>query len=317
MSDYHSDAPQPPRLPRAAMPGPAASIVPQDTIGGRALVAIIAIMTFLASITIGAVTLVRGAAAEWQSDVAREITIQVRPVSGRDIEADIARATEIARSLPGVAEVRPYTREESARLLEPWLGSNLSFDELPVPRLIVVRLAEQAPADLARLHAMLAERVPTASLDDHRGWIDRMRGMANSVVVVGLLILALVLAATVLSVAFATRGAMAANRPVVEVLHFIGARDAFIAGEFQRHFLMLGLKGGAIGGGAAMVLFALGGLLMSQFAGSAGTDQLTSLFGVFSLGLEGYVLIVLQIGLAAAVTALTSRRTVNRTLEAV
>ena len=41
---------------------------------------------------------------------------------------------------------------------------------------------------------------------------------------------------------------MAANRPVIEVLHFIGARDRYIAGQFQRHFLWLGLKGGAIGG---------------------------------------------------------------------
>ena len=53
------------------------------------------------------------------------------------------------------------------------------------------------------------------------------------------------LAATVLSVIFATRGAMATNRPIVEVLHFIGAKSGFIAGQFQRHFLMLGLEGGA------------------------------------------------------------------------
>ena len=37
----------------------------------------------------------------------------------------------------------------------------------------------------------------------------------------------------------------------------------------------------------------------------------------FSLGFEGYVAILAQIVLIAAVTALTSRRTVNRTLETV
>ena len=46
---------------------------------GRALVAVVAIMTFLASITTGAVLLVSASAAEWQSEVASEITIQVRP----------------------------------------------------------------------------------------------------------------------------------------------------------------------------------------------------------------------------------------------
>ena len=73
----------------------------------------------------------------------------------------------------------------------------------------------------------------------------------------GVGVLALVLIATMLSVTFATNAAMAANRPVIEVLHLIGAKDAFIAGHFQRHFLKLGLKGGAIGGGAALALFAL------------------------------------------------------------
>src|SRR5205085_7692410 len=82
-------------------------IVPQATISGRALVAIVAIMTFLASLTTGAVMLVRAAATEWQADVAREVSIQIRPVDGHDIEADIARAAAIARGTPGVAEVRP------------------------------------------------------------------------------------------------------------------------------------------------------------------------------------------------------------------
>src|SRR5258708_27886891 len=78
-------------LPRFETP-----IVPQATISGRALVAVVAIMTFLASLTAGAVMLVRAAANEWQADVAREVTIQVRPATGPDVEADAARAVAIA-----------------------------------------------------------------------------------------------------------------------------------------------------------------------------------------------------------------------------
>src|SRR5262245_31695379 len=109
-----------------------AAIVPKKSIAGRALVAVVAIMTFLASLTTGAVMLVRTAASEWQSDVSREVTIQVRPIEGRDIEAEINRAAEIARKFSGIEEVRPYTKEESARLIEPWLGSNLTVEDLPV-----------------------------------------------------------------------------------------------------------------------------------------------------------------------------------------
>jgi len=294
-----------------------APIVPRGSIGGNALMAVVAIMTFLAALTTGAVVLVLGAASEWQSDVAREMTVQVRPLSGRDIEADVARAAAIARAAPGIAEVRPYTREESSRLLEPWLGSNLSLGDLPIPRVIVLRLDGRQRPDVEALRASLAREVPTASLDDHRGWVDRMRAMAGSAVAVGIAILVLVLAATVLTVTFATRGAMAANRPILEVLHFIGATDGYIAREFQRHFLALGLKGGAIGGGAGIVLFFIAGLIGDHLVGTAAGDEVASLFGSFSLGLVGYLGILAQIVLVAAVTAWTSREVVRRTLKAI
>ena len=119
-------------------------MVPRNSIAGRALIAVVAIMTFLASLTTGAVMLVAQAASEWQSDVAREVTIQVIPAPGRDVEADVARAASIARNFPGIGDVRPYTKEESTKLLEPWLGSGLSLDDLPVPRLIVVKIARGA-----------------------------------------------------------------------------------------------------------------------------------------------------------------------------
>ena len=131
----------------------------------------------------------------------------------------------------------------------------------------------------------------------------------------GLLIL--MLTATMLSVSFATKSAMATNRPIVEVLHFIGAKSSFIVSQFQRHFLLLGLEGGLIGGGLAMLVFALMGLV-GRFSGeTAGGDRLSPLFGNFWLGYEGYLAILGQIVLIAAVTGLASRRTVNHTLETV
>ena len=69
-------------------------IVPRASVAGRALVAVVAIMTFLASVTTGVVLLVSASATEWQSEVASEITIQVRPVAGRDIEHDVSRGSQ-------------------------------------------------------------------------------------------------------------------------------------------------------------------------------------------------------------------------------
>jgi cell division transport system permease protein len=298
-------------------PRVATAIVPKSSIAGSSLIAVVAIMTFLAGLTCGAVTMIVSAASDWRSDVGREVTIQVRPATGRDIEADVAKAAELARAAAGIADVRVYTKDESARLVEPWLGNGLVLDELPIPRMIVVRLRSGAPPNFTTLRQMLAAQVPSATLDDHRRWIDRMRAMAGTAAAAGFAILLLVLVVTVLSVTFATRGAMATNRPIIEVLHYVGATDNFVSRQFQRHFLILGFKGGAIGGGGAILLFGLMQGMNAWVAGTPGGDEAEALFGSFSLGAAGYLAIFGQIVLMAVVTALASRRTVNRTLATV
>jgi cell division transport system permease protein len=308
--DLGRERPQVPARARNLSP-----IVPRASIAGRALVAVVAIMTFLASITTGAVLLVSASAAEWQSEVASEITVQVRPSSGRDLDRDAAAVAEAMRGQTGILEIRPFTKAESAKLLEPWLGSGLSFDDLPVPRVIVARVQPGAALDLAALRSRVTQVAPSASVDDHRAWIERMRSMSGATVFAGIGILALVIVATIISVSFATRGAMAANRPIVEVLHFVGAGDRYIANRFQRHFLRLGLEGGVIGGGVAMLGFGFSESIAGWFAGTPVGDQFAALLGTFSLRPAGYLVLAAQAVLIAAITAWASRRTLFATLD--
>ncbi len=291
------------------------SLVPSDSIAGRALVTVIAILTFLAALTAGAAELVASASLDWRSSVAREMTIQVRPDPQRDVDADVATAVGIARAFPGIGEPRVFSKEDAERLLEPWLGKGLGLAELPVPRLIVLSGKGDAKPNLERLRTELRARVPTATLDDHHVWIERLSTMANTVVVLGLAVVALVLTATALAVAFATRGAMAGNRDIIEVLHFVGANDDFIAREFQTRFLRLGLKGGALGGSLAVLLIAVVGWLAGSWRASAGGSQLEAMFGGFEIGWRGYAAVLAIAAIVAAVTAVTSRLTVRRHLE--
>jgi cell division transport system permease protein len=290
------------------------ALLPAGSIAGRALIIVIAIMTFLASITAGSVELVASAASGWRSDVAREVTIQVRPAGARNIDGDITRAAALATATPGVASVRTFSRQESDRLLEPFLGSGLDLSELPIPRLIVLQLARDGRTDLAGLRQSLAREVPNALLDDHRLWLSRLATMAGSLVAMGIVIMLLVLTATALAIAFATRGAMAGNRAIIEVLNLVGATDAFIAREFQKHFLRLGLKGGAIGGLLAVALFWLAARFQRGMAATPGGDQIEALFGTFDLGLRGYAAMIAIAFVVALTAAVVSRQTVYRNL---
>jgi cell division transport system permease protein len=288
---------------------PTAPIVP-STAASRALIGVVAVMTFVAALAIGTVHLVQGAAAQWRVDVGREVTLEVRPLDGRDIEVDVARAMQIAGRSSGVASAQVYGKAEMAKLVAPWLGSNVDPTNLPLPRLIVVRL-DGSEANLTALKDALAKDVPNASIDEGNRWSAELAATADTVLIAGSVLLALVLLATILSVTVATRGAVAANRPLVELLHIVGARDRFVAGEFQRHFLTLGATGGLIGGGAAALLFAAAGLaaaLLSRPAGSV-------LAGSIVLDSRGYAGIFGVALIVIAVTALASRLTVRHTLK--
>jgi len=237
-------------------------------------------------------------------------------VPGRDIDRDAAAVADAMRAQSGIIEIRPFSKEESAKLLEPWIGSGLALDDLPVPRVIVARVQPGTALDLAALRSRVTQVAPSASVDDHRAWIERMRSMTGATVFAGLGILALVIIATIISVSFATRGAMAANRPIVEVLHFVGAGDRYIANRFLRHFLLrLGLQGGVIGGGAAMLLFGFSESIASWFSGTPVGDQFAALLGTFSLRPSGYLALAAQAVLIAAITAWASRRTLFATLD--
>jgi cell division transport system permease protein len=290
------------------------ALVPPDTIAARALVTVIAIMTFLASLTAGTAVLVSDVSRGWRQDVAREMSIQLKPIAGRNIEIDLKKVEEIARSAEGVKDVTVLSANESERLLEPWLGSGLDLKELPVPRMVVLKLATDKRPDLTKLRTTLTQNVPGTNLDDHRQWIDRLTLMSRTTVVVALVIFGLVLFAMALAVAFATRGAMAGSREVINVLHFVGAEDAYIARQFQRHFLWLGLRGGLIGGGLAIAIFLTGSLLSQRWISGMGGDQLEAMFGTFSLGFFGYAVIALIGASVSLLTGFMSRSVVFRHL---
>ncbi len=291
------------------------TLVPEASIAGRALVTVVAIMTFLASLTAGAAILISDASRGWQDEVAREMTIQIRPTAGRDLDADAAKAVELARAMPGVTAVRAYTKAQSEELLQPWLGSGLDLSELPVPRLIVVALDKEERLDIAVLRKTLSGAIPGTTIDDHHLWLERLAIMAKSVVFAAAVIFALVLAAMILAVAFATQGAMAGNREIIEILHFVGAADSYISRQFQRHFFQLGLRGGAIGGGLAILAFFASGIAAAWLRATPGGDQMEAMFGDFSLGGNIYAAIALIAAGVAIVTGFVSRVIVFRHLQ--
>lgn len=287
-----------------------AAIVPEGNLAGNALVFVIAIMTFLASLTIGAVSIVRDTATTWQSQISREATIQIKPADNFDIETALIKARDLASGMAGVRDAKVVDIEDTKRLLEPWLGTDFDVASLPVPRLVIVTIDPSSPPDFAVMRKTVTEAIPNSNVDDHRNWVDRLIKMARTMVILGVGVLVLVMAATALAVVFATRGAMSGNGDIIEVLHFVGAEAKFIARQFRNRFLLNGIKGALAGGFAAILVFFLVGIWSSYNLATPEGNQANALFGTFSIGRDGYLGVLAIIALVAVLTAETTRLTV-------
>lgn len=292
-----------------------APVVPPGSVTGQSLTLVIAIMCFLACLTAGAVWMIKQSADAWLKDIASEVTVQVVPVEKIDTEKSVADVVTFLRKQSGIRDARALDLSASAELLEPWLGNSDALKALPVPRLVAIEIDRASPPDLAEIGTALRRDFQGASLDDHRHWQNQIRAVTRSFALGGIAILALVAAATTAIIVSATKSAMASNREIVEVLHFVGATDKFIAREFEKHFLRLGIKAGIVGAVLAAIVFASMPAIMELLGGGAiSAVEMQRMIGTGSLDPAGYVLLGLVIAIIAALCMITSRMGVYRIL---
>lgn len=314
-AEYEITAPARSRRGERSVNGP---VVPAGSVTGRSLTLVISIMCFLACLTAGAVYLINKSASAWLRDVASEVTVQVEPLgaNAQDIDTVTNRVAEFLRGQSGIASAQPLGVEASTALLEPWLGKTEGLKTLPIPRLIAVVVNRDEPPDFDTLSDRLSTAFPSGvRLDDHRQWQQQIKTVTRSFALGGVAILILVAAATTAIIVSATRAAMASNRDIVEVLHFVGATDGFIAREFEKHFLRLGVRAGLIGAVSALAVFLLLPTLMLVLGGGSMTlIELERLAGGGALDLAGYVLLGMVVVVIAGLCMLTSRYGVYRIL---
>ncbi|WP_019219391.1 cell division protein FtsX [Bartonella florencae] len=286
------------------------AIIPRSNISGQALVAVIAIMTFLSSLTLIGVDLVHRAAQNWSREISYEATIQIRPMENVDIEKSLHDAVELVKTFPGVEDAKIVDQTATEKLLEPWLGTGFNLNELPLPRLIIVTLKDREEIDFHAISQAIKAQIPGGQFDDHRVWVKRFTTMAHTTVLIGFSILILVLGSLILTIIFATRNALAENAHIINVLYFLGTETIFIARQFDWHFLKTALRGALYGGIASAFLFAIFVFWTNYNLGKVEASQITALFGHLSAHSFPYGKIIGLIVFVSFLTTLTNRMTI-------
>ncbi|MBO6782706.1 MAG: cell division protein [Alphaproteobacteria bacterium] len=265
---------------------------------------IVALMVFLGTLMFAVALLVSDAVETWDTTLTGRITIQVplREAAPEKVEALV----EILRSTDGIAAVRALPPDESRALLVPWLGEGVVGSGLPVPLLIDVEVAPGSRIDPVVLEARLVETIEGIAVDDHRAWLSALINLARTAELLALAILALIAASAVIAVVFTTRSGLAVHSAIIELLHQMGARDAYIAGQFQIQAMLLAARGG-LGGAAAA------GVVLLIFAW-IGRGVESAFLPRLNLSVGDWLLLLVVPASAIAISMLTARMTVLRAL---
>jgi len=211
---------------------------------------IIGFMVYLAALAVGTAMVVDRLSANWQSGLTGNLTVEVPftdDIGVAERSALLDQVIDLLSATPGVAGTTLLDDREIARLLEPWLGAEATELDIPLPAMIAVNLREDAVLDQAQLQRDLNAIQPGARVDDHAAWIADALSFLRGLKLLATLLTGLVLAATAITIVFVTRTGLSIHRSVIEIVHLIGAPDAYIAQQFQAQSLRLGIIGGIVG----------------------------------------------------------------------
>ncbi len=263
---------------------------------------VIAIMMFLTALAAASGLALGSAARSLGEDLAGRLTIQLPEANPVTREAGKQAIISELRRLGVIEKVEPVSDDQLAALLEPWLGDQGNEADLPIPALIDVTLRRATPADIAEVRKAVGSVSQTARVDAHARWLAPLESLLQSLRWLAAALVLLMAAATATIVVLAARGALNTHRPVIEVMHLLGATDQQVAALFQRRIALDALLGGLAGLAIALSVLALVGSRMSGIG--------SELLGSASLGLSDWALILCLPLFGALLATVAARLTI-------
>ncbi len=268
---------------------------------------LVAILVFMAALAVTANSYVEALLSGWNQSVTGTLTIQIPTDGDTNYSSDdLTNLIDTLHTQETVVSATVVPAEKMSELLEPWLGDETLIADLPLPILIDVQLTTSNPDDVQTIVNLTKKTTPNAAVEDHRAWLNRIVGLAEGLSVIALSVMALVTGALGLIVVFATRASLTEYTQAIGVLHIVGAKDGYVAGQFARRALVQGGLGGLAG-------LALYGPALAAIAWLSSRVQ-EGLLPDVSLPIKHWFIVLALPVIAGGIAMLTANMTVRRIL---
>ncbi len=286
----------------------------QDDSSNLFLQVMISIAVFLFGVTLAGVLSINSMLETWNNSILGSLTVQVMPINDVNEEqakaqtlAQQEKAVELLRAKNEVEKVTPLNNEQLQKLIQPWLGDGIDVKDLPMPRLIDVKLKKGVEVDFMQWAEELAQAAPQASLDNHKLWLNKLIKFADGLKLLALTVLVLVVLITSGAIFYCTQTSLGLHKYIIEILHLMGAKDTYVAQQYAKRTAWLGLIGGIYGLILAIPTIFIIANLAKQIEGGIISEARLSF-------LDWSVIFSLPI-LSMVIAMITAYYTVKKTLE--
>ncbi|MDC0988989.1 hypothetical protein OAR29_00460 [Rhodospirillales bacterium] len=269
---------------------------------------LIAFMSLLAILSVAGFLLLKQVSDLFEYNSNDTMTIQVPSGnSEKRTNKKITQIINILKETGGVIEVSLVPKVEVIQLLKPWLGTISESQTLPLPQIIDIQIDRGSGITPEKISNVLTIIVPDITVDDHSIWLIGLVKTLQSAELTALFILLLIVFVIIGTVIFTTRTGMGIHKQTIEVLHFVGAHDDFIARQFAIRGLVVGLQGGLIGFLFAIpILYLFDNLLQNLEEGFLPKAE---------VNIFVWLSVALVVPMISSITMLTARGTVLKSLK--
>lgn len=232
--------------------------IPLDQGNGRFfLTLLIAIMVFLAMLSITAAYVLTKFANQWQTGLEGRWTIEIPAVdeqgnliSRPELQKQASELTKKLQNVHAIESVEIMEDDAMLKLLEPWFDLDTSKGsqiDLPIPILISLSITTPGEQTSHTIQSIIENTNPSARLDQHQEWLSNVLRITGSLRLISMFFTLVILTAAITAIAGAIQSRMAEHKDNVQLLHLMGASDLYIMRQFQRHGLIIAFQGGILG----------------------------------------------------------------------
>lgn len=174
------------------------------------------------------------------------------PTEMARLSTPVQQVLSFVRNIPGILRAEVVDGEHLLALLQPWVGQTELLKDLQMPVLIDLEVDPNVVIDYENIKQYLKSISGGIRFEAHTRWQQMLTVLGQAIKTLSYAIVGFILGTIFIVISLITKSSLATHKENIDILRLMGARNSYLASQFQSQAFKACFQGGLIG-----ILFAL------------------------------------------------------------